>query len=118
MNCLLEGLASRLPSAWHYDSFVGCFAGPGNGSEPDGYSLPSRPVAGGWTSQGMGNLMQERVEYRFVWALLGIIASYLDAFQVELASAPPTPQHPCDEPSGRLLAGFFIFRRLRRVVKQ
>ena len=47
-------------------------------------------MSGSWTGQGMGNLMQECVKNCFVWAVLGIIASYLDAFQAELASTKTT----------------------------
>ncbi len=68
-------------------------------------------MTGLWTSDGVGDLMQERVEDRLGWAVLGIELGNLDAFRPELAYAQATLRRPqCECPTLQAVLGQFAVR--------
>ena len=91
MDSLLACWAGRLPIARFHNSIIGSIAGARDGTQSNGNGLPGWAMSGSRPGEGMSDLVQERVKYRFGCTVYCVILSYFNAFCLKLAYAQATP---------------------------
>jgi hypothetical protein len=98
---LLAGRTRRLPVARLHDSLVRIVTGTRRCTNAHGDRFPCRAVTRLGTGDGVSNLVQERVENRFLRTVLGIISGGPSVMwtTVRLATGVPSLQATTNAPS-------------------